>query len=110
MGRELHSCAPRSFREIRRDFVDGIGGRTIRCVENEDDMEKMEEEAHAEWRDKNIIARFATALGYVLISHTEELCYLIIVRCLFLFRTPLCVCCRCSTKRTRRQLSVFHCR
>ena len=39
----------------------------------------MEEEAYATWREKNILARFFTALGYMLISHTEELCYLLMI-------------------------------
>uniref|UniRef100_A0A914VHZ8 Piezo transmembrane helical unit domain-containing protein n=1 Tax=Plectus sambesii TaxID=2011161 RepID=A0A914VHZ8_9BILA len=78
---------------MRKELIDGSMGDSIRCVKSEEDIERMEEAAQRTWQDRNVFARFITALGSALASHTELICYFLVIlnhaRCSGVISLPL---------------------
>uniref|UniRef100_A0A914I9J3 Piezo-type mechanosensitive ion channel component n=1 Tax=Globodera rostochiensis TaxID=31243 RepID=A0A914I9J3_GLORO len=51
----------------------------MHLVSSEADIKRLEDEAHNRWEQRNIFARFITAIGNSIAAHTDIICYCFVV-------------------------------
>lgn len=51
----------------------------MHLVTSEADIRRLEVEAHSRWEERNVFARFMTALGNCFSAHTDVMCFFLAV-------------------------------
>ncbi|VDM13997.1 unnamed protein product, partial [Wuchereria bancrofti] len=65
----------RSVFDVRQEF----NQQNLRCVTNEKDIERLEDEVENQWQQRNVFLRFVNAVGYCIAAHTDVICYLLAI-------------------------------
>uniref|UniRef100_A0A915KAT0 Piezo non-specific cation channel R-Ras-binding domain-containing protein n=1 Tax=Romanomermis culicivorax TaxID=13658 RepID=A0A915KAT0_ROMCU len=68
-----------NVKKVRETIFSGEFGQRIHLVKSESEIDTVEKEVHDFWLQHNVFVRFFISLFYLLLSHTELLCYIMVI-------------------------------